>query len=61
MHFITLDLVKCALLVVIPMYFCECEHLIVNMIFCHKPDDYGRNLMKQTFSSRRNVMMTELG
>ena len=42
MHFIPLDLCKCALLIVIPLYFRECALLIVNMFFSQKPD-YDRN------------------
>ena len=57
MHFIPLDLQKCALLVVTLLYFRKYALLIVNVLFLWKPDDSGRNLMTQTRSSRRNVMM----
>ena len=59
MKFTPLDLRKYALQVVKPLFFGECALLIINMIFCQNNDNYGRNLMTQTGSSRRTVMMTQ--
>ena len=57
MHFIPLNLRKCALMIVITLYFRECAILVVNVLFWRKPDYYGRNLVTQTQYSCRNVMM----
>ena len=59
MHFTTMDLCKCAPLILNPLYFREYDILIVNMLLYCKPDDYGRNLTKQTRYSCRNVMTTQ--
>ena len=47
MHFTPLYLRKCAILVVIPLCFREYALMIVNMLFCQKPDYSGKNLMAQ--------------
>ena len=60
MHFITLDLCKFTLLVVIPLYFRECALLIVNILLLQKPDYAGRNLMTQTQYSCINVVITQI-
>ena len=60
MHFTPLYLRKCAILVVIPLCFREYALMIVNMLFCQKPDYSGKNLMAQTRYSRRNVVMMQI-
>ena len=59
MHITPLDLRKFYLLIVVPLYFRECDLLIVNMLFFWKPDDFGRISMPQPQSSHRIMIITQ--